>query len=121
MSLAEDVVEVAEPIYGVIRPLYDPSLPEKSRAIEFTMQKLEQKEPPWIAIEALYNALNNWKRQYGADILASVKYLKNSLAPIANLGSESEVLPPIFGENMPKVLDYAKKAEAMKSTADKND
>ena len=119
-SLAVDVAEIAEPIYAVIRPLYDPSLPEKSRAIEFTMQKLQQKDAPWIAIEALYNALNNWKRQYGADILVSMKYLKNSLAPIASLGGDSEVLPPIFGENMPKVLDYAKKAEAMKTTTDRN-
>jgi hypothetical protein len=119
--LAQDVVQIAEPIYGIIRPLYDPSLPEKSRAIEFTLQKLEQKESPWIAIEALYSSLNNWKRQYGADILYSMKYLKNSLKPIADLSSESEVLPPIFGENMPKVLDYAKKAESMKLTAEKAD
>jgi len=117
--LAQEVVQVAEPIYGIIRPLYDPSLPEKSRAIEFTLQKLEQKESPWIAIEALYSSLNNWKRQYGADILDSMKYLKNSLKPIADLSSESEVLPPILGENLPKVLDYAKKAEAMKLTAEK--
>ena len=119
--LAQDVVQIAEPIYGIIRPLYDPSLPEKSRAIEFTLQKLEQKESPWIAIEALYSSLNNWKRQYGADILYSMKYLKNSLKPIADLSSESEVLPPIFGENMPKVLDYAQKAESMKLTAEKAD
>jgi len=117
--LAQDVVQVAEPIYGIIRPLYDPSLPEKSRAIEFTLQKLEQKEPPWIAIDALYSSLNNWERQYGDEILTSMKYLKNSLTPIADLNSENEVLPPIFGENMPKVLDYAKKAEAMKLTAEK--
>ncbi len=117
--LARDVVQIAEPIYDIIRPLYDPSLPEKSRAIEFTLQKLEQKESPWIAIEALYSSLNNWKRQYGADILDSVKYLKTSLTPIADLSSEGEVLPPIFGENLPKVLDYAKKAESMKLTAEK--
>ena len=117
--LAQDVVQVAEPIYGIIRPLYDPSLPEKSRAIEFTLQKLQQKEAPWIAIEALYSSLNNWKRQYGADILDSMKYLKNSLKPIADLSSESEVLPAIFGENLLKVRDYAKKAETMKLTAEK--
>ena len=119
--LAQDVVQIAEPIYGIIRSLYDPSLPEKSRAIEFTLQKLEQKESPWIAIEALYSSLNNWKRQYGADILYSMRYLKNSLKPIADLSSESDVLPPIFGENMPKVLDYAKKAESIKLTAEKTD
>ena len=48
-----------------------------------------------------------------------MKYLKTSFTPIADLGSESEVLPPIFGENLPKVLDYAKKAESMKLTAEK--
>jgi hypothetical protein len=107
-------MQIAEPIYSIIRSLYDPSLPEKSRAIEFTTQKLEQKESPWIAIEALYSSLNNWSRQYGAEILASMKYLKDSLTPIANLSGESEVLLPVFGENLPKVLDYAKKAEGMK-------
>jgi len=113
-SLAKDVMQTAEPIYSIIRSLYDPSLPEKSRAIEFTTQKLELKEAPWIALEALYTSLNNWSRQYGAEISASMKYLRDSLTPITNLSSESEFLPPVFGENLPKVLDYAKKAEGMK-------
>ena len=113
-TLAKDVMQTAEPIYFVIRSLYDPSLPETSRAIEFTNQKIEAKESPWIAIEALYNSLNNWSRQYGADILASMRYLKDSLAPIASLSSQSDILPPVFGENLPKVLDYAKKAEGMR-------
>jgi hypothetical protein len=117
-ALANDVVQVAKPIYEIIRPLYDPSLPEESRAIEFTKQKLEQKEAPWIAIEALYSSLNNWKKQYGSEILASAKYLRSSLTPIANLNSENEVLPSVFGVNLPKVLDYARKAEAMKVTVD---
>ena len=43
-----------------------------------------------------------------------MKYLKSSLSPIANLSSQGEVLPFVFGENTTKVLDYAKKAEAMK-------
>jgi hypothetical protein len=113
-NLAKDVMQIAEPIYSIVRSLYDPSLPEKSRAIEFTTQKLEQKEAPWIALEALYTSLNNWSRQYGAEILASMRYLKDSLTPIANLSDENEFLPPVFGDNLSKVLDYAKKAEGMK-------
>jgi len=113
-NLAKDVMQIAEPIYSIVRSLYDPSLPEKSRAIEFTTQKLEQKEAPWIALEALYTSLNNWSRQYGAEILASMRYLKDSLTPIANLSAENEFLPPVFGDNLSKVLDYAKKAEGMK-------
>jgi uncharacterized protein YlzI (FlbEa/FlbD family) len=35
--LVKEVVAVADPIYGIIRPLYDPALPEKSRAVEFAM------------------------------------------------------------------------------------
>ena len=119
-ALAKEVVAVAEPIYGVIRPLYDPALPEKSGAVQFAMEKVAKNEAPWIAIEALYRSLNNWKRQYGSEIQASMRYLRSSLAPIASLSSQSEALPSVFGENTPKVLDYAKKAEAMKITIDKN-
>ena len=118
-AVVREVVEVVDPIYGIIRPLYDPTLPEKSRAVEFASQKLATKEAPWIVIEALYSSLNNWSRQYGAEIQSSIKYLKTSLSPIANLSSQSDVLPFVFGDNTSKVLDYAKKAEAMKSEAQK--
>ena len=113
-TLAKNVIQTTEPIYYIVRSLYDPTLPEKSRAIEFANQKIAQNEAPWIAIEALYNSLNNMSRQYGAEIQASLRYLKDSLSPIANLSAESQVLPMVFGENLPKVLDYAKKAEGMK-------
>jgi hypothetical protein len=118
-AVVREAVEVVDPIYGIVRPLYDPSLPEKCRAVEFASSKLATKEAPWIVIEALYNSLNNWRRQYGAEILSSMKYLKTSLSPIASLSSQGEVLPFVFGENTPKVLDYAKKAEAMKAAAQK--
>jgi hypothetical protein len=48
-----------------------------------------------------------------------VKYLKNSLTPIASLSGKSDVLPLIFGEDTQKVLEYAKKAEAIRLTLEK--
>jgi len=117
--LANEVVAVAEPIYGIIRPLYDPILPEKNRSVEFAIEKIKTKEEPWIAIEALYNSLNNWRRQYGSEIQASIRYLRSSLVPIASLSSQNDALPSVFGEYTPKVLDYARKVEAMKITLDK--
>jgi hypothetical protein len=117
-ALAVDVAHVAEPIYSIITQLYDPSLPQKSRAVEFTMQKIAEKQAPWIALEALYSSLNNWRRQYGAEILATMQYLQKSLAPIANFTGQSEVLPHIFKDNLPKILDYAKKAETLKFGTD---
>jgi hypothetical protein len=119
-TLAKNVAEIAEPIYSIIRPLYDPSLPEKSGTIEFAMQKLEQKVEPWIAIEALDNGLNNWKKQYGAEISKSIYYLKNSLTPIINLPAQSDSLAPIIGNKMPTILGDAKKAATIKEAADKN-
>ena len=83
------------------------------------LKKLLKKEAPWIAVEALYNALNNWKRQYGLDIQATMKYLQNSLKPIARLSNQSEVLPSVFGDNTAKVLGYAKNAEGMRLIAEK--
>ena len=118
-ELVKEVSAIAEPIYGIIRPLYDPALPQKSYAVEFAAEKIAKKEAPWIAAEALYNALNNWKRQYGLDIQATMTYLQNSLKPIARLSNQSEVLPSVFGDNTVKVLDYAKKADGMKLIAEK--
>ena len=118
-ELVKEVSAIALPIYGIIRPLYDPALPQKSYAVEFAAEKIAKNEAPWIAAEALYNALNNWKRQYGLDIQATMAYLQNSLKPIARLGNQSEVLPAVFGDNTAKVLDYAKNAEGMRLIAEK--
>ena len=118
-TLTREVIAVVDPIYGIIRPLYDPILPEKCRSVEFANEKLAGKEAPWIAIEALYSSLQNWRRQYGSDIFTSLKFLKTSLSPIASLSRDAEVLPFVFGDNTPKVLDYAKQAEGMRFNADK--
>ncbi len=118
-ALANEATLVVDPIYKIIRPLYDPTLPEKCRATEFANEKLKTKEAPWIVLEALYSSLNNWKRQYGKEIQASMKLLQNSLTPIANISSQSEDLLAVFGENTPKVLGYAKKAEEMTVDAQK--
>jgi hypothetical protein len=87
--------------------------------VEFAQDKLAKKQAPWIALEALYNALNNWKRQYGKDIQASMRYLQTSIKPIAYLDGRSDVLPAVFGENTPKVAAYAKRAEFIKAAAEK--
>lgn len=117
--LTKEVITITDPLYGIIKPLYDPSLPEKCTVVEFSSQKLQTKEAPWIAIEALYNALNNWKRQYGAEIRASMSYLNKSLSPLAYLSGQADVLPWVFGDDTPKVLAFSKKAEDMKSAAAK--
>lgn len=114
-SVTRETIDVVAPIYDIIRPLYDPNLPEKCRAVEFANQKLVTKEAPWLAIDALYLALNNWRRQYGADIQTSLRYLKKSLAPIAALNGQADLLPAVFGDETPKILDYAKKAEGMRT------
>ena len=118
-NLVLEVTSIAEPIYGIIRPLYDPELSQQSKAITFATEKLSKNEAPWIAVEALYNALNNWHRQYSRDIQATMKYLKSSLKPISYLKNQSEVLPAVFGNDTPKVLGYSNKAEDMRALAEK--
>ncbi|MGE5532942.1 MAG: hypothetical protein ACM3UN_01185, partial [Bacillota bacterium] len=112
--LTKETIDVTKPIYDIVRSLYDSSLPEKCRAAEFANEKLEKKQAPWIAIEALYNALNNWKRQYGKEIRSSMRYLQSSFSPIASLTIQSDALLIVFGEQTPRVINYAQKAEAMR-------
>jgi hypothetical protein len=113
------VSQVAEQVYGILRSLYDPSLPEESRTIAFVKQKLDEKAPPWIAMDALFTSLNSWRKQYSAKNSKSVDYLQNSLTSIVNLSAQSERLLPILGDNLSKIMDHAKRAEEIKICMEK--
>jgi hypothetical protein len=117
--LANDVIPVTEQIYEIIRSLCDPSLPKESQSIAFAKQKLEEKTAPWIAVDALFTSLNNWKKQYSAEISRSAEDLKSSLTHIANLSTQSERLLPILGDSFSRLMDHAKMAEGIKVGVEK--
>ncbi len=117
--LAVETIEVVDPIYTITRVLYDQSLPKESEAITFAKKKLDEKAP-WLAIEALYKALNNWRKQYSAEIAKSTEYLKNSLTPIIDLPLRNDNLGAILGDKMPAIIADAKKAQQSKLPARKN-
>ena len=117
-TLANEIIEVAEQAYAVIRSFYDPALPEENQSIAFAKKKLE-KATPWIALDALFNALNNWNKQYKAQISKSVTHLQNSLASIANLSTQNERLLQVLGDDFPKMMENAKKAENIKLEIEK--
>jgi hypothetical protein len=112
--LASEGIQVAEQVYDTIRSLYDPNLPEKSQSIAFAKKKLDEKEAPWMATEALFISLNNWRKQYYVQISKSVENLQSSLASIANLTAQNEKLLPVLGDDFSKLMDHAKKAEDIK-------
>ena len=115
-----DVLQVTKQVYDIIRSLYDPTLPEENQSIIFAKQKIDEKAEPWIAIEALYNALNNWRKLYSVEISKSVEHLRESLTIIADLSAKSEKLLPILGAEFPKLMENAKKAEEIKAAIEKN-
>jgi hypothetical protein len=116
--LASEVIQVSEQIYETIRSLYDANLPEKSQTVAFAKQKIDE-AAPWSAMDALFTALNNWRKQYGAKIAQSVEALQSSLAPIAALSIQSGKLLPVLGDDLPKLMDYAKRAEDIKLRIEK--
>jgi hypothetical protein len=117
--LVIEVSQIVEQIYGIIRSLYDPSLPEESQTIAFVKQKLDEKTAPWMAMDALFTSLNSWRKQYSAKISKSVEYLQDSLTSVVNLGVQSERLLPILGSNLSRIMDHAKKAEGTKVDLEK--
>jgi hypothetical protein len=116
--LASEVIQLSEQIYATIRSLYDVGLPEESQTVAFAKQKLDE-GAPWSATDALFTALNNWRRQYGAKIALSVEALQNSVVPIANLGIQRDRLSPILNGELPKLMDYVKRAEDIKLRIEK--
>ncbi len=117
-SLVTEVIQVAEQIYAIIRSLYDPKLPEESLTITFVKKNLDEKTTPWISIEALFTSLNNWEKQYSAEVSKSVEYLQKSLTSIVNLSNQSERLL-VLGDNLSKLMDHAKMAEEIKISIEK--
>ena len=118
-SLANEIIKVAEQAYDVMRSFYDPALPEKSQSIAFAQKKLDEKATPWIALDALFTALTNWNKQYKVQISKSVEHLRNSLASIANLSTQNERLQLVLGDDFPKMMENAKKAEDIEMDIEK--
>ena len=98
--LAVDVIQAVGPIYDITRALYDQTLPKQGQAIAFAKKKLDD-SAPFLAIQELYVALNNWRKQYGEEIAKSTEYLKNSLIPIINLSAQSDRLSTVLGDKAP--------------------
>ena len=117
-ALTMEVIDVVNPIYTIIRVLYDPNLPEESEALAFAKKKLDE-DTPWPALSEIYVALNNWRKQYGEEIAKSTEYLKNSLQPIIDLSSQSSSLAPVLGDKLPSIIGDAKKALFLKEASEK--
>jgi hypothetical protein len=112
--LANSILPEVEQIYNIMRSLYDPNLPEESGAISFAKEKLNEKTAPWVAIDTLLVSLNNWRRQYSADILSSVERLKASLGYIVKMNSQVKSLSPALNEaNYARIVALIKTAESI--------
>jgi hypothetical protein len=113
-ALVNEVIKVAEQAYVVIRSFYDPSLPEENQSIAFAKKKLTEKATPWIALDALFNALTNWSKHYKVQISKSVSHLQRSLSAIADLRVQNGKLKHVLGEDYPKTMENVDKAENLK-------
>jgi hypothetical protein len=118
-ALSNGVLKIAEQVYEVIRSFYDPDLPEESQSIAFARKKLDEKATPWIALDALFNAINNWNKQYKVQISRSLGHLQSSLASIAGLSTQTERLQLVLGDDFPRMMANVEKAENVKVDIEK--
>jgi hypothetical protein len=113
-SLTTEIIQVTEQVYEIIGSLYDPNLPEKSLVVKFAKEQLDKNIIPWNALNALFTSLQNWEKQYSVKITKSMEYLQKSLTYVGNLGTQSERLFPVLGDDFPKLMDLVKRAEDFK-------
>ncbi len=118
--LVEDVLRIAEQVYRLVRALYNPALPQESQVIAFARRQLLENTDPWIASSSLFTALNNWRKQYLAEISRSIDCLQESKGVIAGLNDRRESLLSVLGDSYSKIMAAAEKAEDLKLEVDKN-
>jgi hypothetical protein len=87
-KLVEEIIEYMKTIYHSIRSLLDQDLPEKSAAVGYAEKTLLEQKTPWVAIEALYFALNNWRRQYGKETEKICRFL---LVPLSEVYRQIQI------------------------------
>jgi hypothetical protein len=110
----KEASQEVEQVYDILRLLYDPGLPKERNTTTFALRKLGENTAPWISMEALFIALNNWRKQYGEEISMSIQNLKDSLTSIINLGEESKRLRPVLEEKITRLTSNAEKARDIK-------
>ena len=113
--MAIEVCKLAEQVYAVIRSMYDPSLPEESRTISYSKEKLAEKTTPWIACEALIIAFKSWAKQYSSEISCSMDNLLASLSLITSLDANSTLLKSALGEKYSSMSQEIGKAGEIKT------
>jgi len=118
-TLANEVIKIAEQAYDVIRSFYDPSLPDENQSIVFAKKKLVEKATPWIALDALFNALANWSKHYKVQISKSINHLQCSLSAIVNLRVNNGRLLQVLGEDFPRMMANVEKAANLKFDIEK--
>jgi hypothetical protein len=118
-SFANEVIKVAEQAYSVIRSFYDSGLPEESQSIAFAQKKLDEKATPWVALDALFNALTNWNKQYKVQISKSVGPLQSMLTTIANLSTQNGRLQQVLGDDFSRMMENSQKAKTIKMDIEK--
>jgi hypothetical protein len=120
-ALGEEAIPMVEQVYSIVRRLYDPNLPEKSGAVAFAREKLSEKTAPWVAIDSLLVALNNWRRQYSGDIVRSAELLRESLAYVTALKPDEGVLQPALeGGDCERIVNLVNAAEGIKINIEAN-
>jgi hypothetical protein len=115
-TTANEVCQLAERVYGVMKSIYDPSLPEESRTISYSKQKLAEKTAPWVACEALVVAFKSWTKQYSREISESKEDIVESLEVISALQTNAAALKSVLGEKYSLIDGEIAKADKTKTT-----
>jgi hypothetical protein len=100
--------------------LYDPNLPEKSLAVTFAREKLDQETVSWVALNGIFAALHNWQKQFSTEISKSMEDFQRSLKSITDLRIQTERLEPVLGDNYPRLLELVERADKTKNRIEKN-
>jgi hypothetical protein len=91
-------------------------LPEESRTISYSKQKLAEKTAPWVACEALVVAFKSWTKQYSREISESKEDIVESLEVISALQTNAAALKSVLGEKYSLIDGEIAKAEKTKTT-----
>jgi hypothetical protein len=119
-EITEQIVEIYERIYNIIRIFYDPSLQQDNPTLIIAKQEISKREFPCVVLEAIYVSINNLEMQYSREIIKTINNLNKVIESTENILHKKEALTITFKQSYKTFTEIKGKIRTLKDVEEKN-
>jgi hypothetical protein len=119
-QVTEQIVEIYERIYNIIRIFYDSSLQEENPTLIIAKQEISKRELPCVVLEAIYVSINNLEIQFSKEIIKTINNLNKLIESTENILHQKETLTITSKQSHKSFMEIKGKIKNLKDVEENN-